>query len=251
MLPKLIATTHRVLIFSQMVQLMDIMEQYFYYRNISFLRLDGSTKADDRGERMALFNQKNSDYKVFLLSTRAGGLGLNLQTADTVVIFDSDWNPQMDVQAQDRAHRIGQKNEVHVYRLITNSSIEEQILQKAAQKMNLDEMIIQAGLYNQRSTDAERKARLEEMFKKREEDEDEGEGTPNDFEINKIMCRSEAEFELFQQMDQERYEREKSVYKHFKHPQNLDDGKFYNYRLMAEDEVPAWIKVQVSRWRAI
>jgi SNF2 family DNA or RNA helicase len=85
------------------------------------------------------------------LSTRAGGLGLNLQTADTVIIFDSDWNPQMDLQAQDRAHRIGQKKEVIVLRFITNTPIEEAILSKAAFKMNLDELFIQGGLYNLKS----------------------------------------------------------------------------------------------------
>jgi ATP-dependent helicase STH1/SNF2 len=108
-LPKLIMFKHRVLIFSQMTTTMDIMQAFFEYRGIKHLRLDGSTKSDDRGERTTLFNRDNSEYDVFLLSTRAGGLGLNLQTADTVIIFDSDWNPQMDLQAQDRAHRIGQK----------------------------------------------------------------------------------------------------------------------------------------------
>ena len=91
---------------------------------------------------MAQFNETDSPYNVFILSTRAGGLGLNLQTADTVIIFDSDWNPQMDLQAQDRAHRIGSKSEVRVFRLVTNTWIEEEILAKAAYKMGLDEMII-------------------------------------------------------------------------------------------------------------
>ena len=148
LLPKFKAFNHRVLIFTQMTHLMDIMQIYFDYKGIKHLRLDGSTKADDRGDRMALFNKPNSEYDIFLLSTRAGGLGLNLQTADTVIIFDSDWNPQMDLQAQDRAHRIGQKKKVLVLRFITNTPIEEAILQKAAFKMNLDELFIQGGLYN-------------------------------------------------------------------------------------------------------
>ena len=92
-----------------MTHLMDIMEIYFDYKGVKHLRLDGSTKAEERGQRMQMFNEANSEYDVFLLSTRAGGLGLNLQSADTVILFDSDWNPQMDLQAQDRAHRIGQK----------------------------------------------------------------------------------------------------------------------------------------------
>ena len=98
---------------------------------LQYLRLDGTTKADDRGELLKKFNQKTSDYFLFLLSTRAGGLGLNLQAADTVIIFDSDWNPHQDLQAQDRAHRIGQTNEVRVLRLMTVGSVEERILAAA------------------------------------------------------------------------------------------------------------------------
>ena len=94
-LPKLISTKHRVLIFSQMTHLMDVLQVYFDYKGFKHLRLDGGTKAEERAERMALFNAEGSEYDIFLLSTRAGGLGLNLQTADTVIIFDSDWNPQM------------------------------------------------------------------------------------------------------------------------------------------------------------
>ena len=92
-LPKLKATNHRVLLFCQMTQLMTIMEDYLTWRNFSYLRLDGATKSEDRGELLRRFNSKDSEYFLFLLSTRAGGLGLNLQAADTVIIFDSDWNP--------------------------------------------------------------------------------------------------------------------------------------------------------------
>lgn len=107
MMRKLMLTNHRVLIFSQMTKTMDILEIYLKGKELKYLRLDGSTKAEDRFESMRLFNHSGSEYSVFLLSTRAGGLGLNLQSADSVIIFDSDWNPQMDLQAQDRAHRIG------------------------------------------------------------------------------------------------------------------------------------------------
>jgi len=95
-----------------------------------------------------------------MLSTRAGGLGLNLQSADTVILFDSDWNPQMDLQASDRAHRIGQEREVRVIRLVTNTPMEEAILQKAAEKITLDQIFIQLGEYNTKSTEQERKERL-------------------------------------------------------------------------------------------
>ncbi|TPP57229.1 Transcription activator BRG1 [Fasciola gigantica] len=111
-LPKLKACGHRVLIFCQMTSLMTIMQDYFDYRNFRYLRLDGTTRSEDRGDLLVKFNDTSEDIFIFLLSTRAGGLGLNLQAADTVIIFDSDWNPHQDLQAQDRAHRIGQQNEV-------------------------------------------------------------------------------------------------------------------------------------------
>ena len=137
-LPKLYATGHKVLIFCQMTTLMTIMEDYFNWKNYKYLRLDGTTKADDRGALLKKFSDPEENYFIFVLSTRAGGLGLNLQSADTVVIFDSDWNPHQDLQAQDRAHRIGQKNEVRVLRLITAHSIEEKILAAAQYKLGTD-----------------------------------------------------------------------------------------------------------------
>ena len=122
-LPKLLYFKHRILIFSQMTHLMNILQMYFNYKGYTHLRLDGNTKAEDREQITKDFNAENSPYDILLLSTRAGGLGLNLQTADTVIIFDSDWNPQMDKQAEDRAHRIGQKKQVLVLRFITNTPI--------------------------------------------------------------------------------------------------------------------------------
>ena len=121
MLPKLKAAGHRILMFTQMTAVMTILEDYFKYRGYTSLRLDGSTPADERERRMYKFNAPDSPHFIFLLSTRAGGLGLNLATADVVIIFDSDWNPMMDLQAQDRAHRIGQRSDVSVFRLITYS----------------------------------------------------------------------------------------------------------------------------------
>ena len=120
---------------------MTVMEDYLNWAGITYLRLDGATKAEDRTELLAKFNAPESPYFIFLLSTRAGGLGLNLQTADTVVLFDSDWNPHQDLQAQDRAHRIGQKNEVRVLRLMTVNSVEEKILAAARYKLNMDEKV--------------------------------------------------------------------------------------------------------------
>lgn len=165
MLPKLKAAGHRVLLFSQMTQLMTILEDFFKLRGFKYLRLDGSTSADEREQRMFMFNDPDSPYFVFLLSTRAGGLGLNLATADTVILFDSDWNPMMDAQAQDRAHRIGQKNEVRVFRLITTSPVEERILSRATDKLNLTGLVVEAGKFNKTSKAQERKEMMETLLK--------------------------------------------------------------------------------------
>ena len=133
---------HRVLIFSQMVRMLDIIADYLKFRAYSYQRLDGSTCNEDRKKAIERFNAPGSSDFVFILSTRAGGLGINLDTADTVIIYDSDWNPQNDLQAMARAHRIGQKNTVNIYRLIAKDTIEEQIFERAKSKMVLEHAII-------------------------------------------------------------------------------------------------------------
>lgn len=143
LLVRLKETGHRVLIFSQMVMMLDIIAEYLQHRRFSFQRLDGSIKGDMRKQALDHFNAEGSQDFCFLLSTRAGGLGINLATADTVIIFDSDWNPQNDLQAQARAHRIGQKNQVNIYRLVTKGSVEEEIVERAKKKMVLDHLVIQ------------------------------------------------------------------------------------------------------------
>lgn len=161
---------------------MDIMQIFFDYRGIKHLRLDGGTKHEDRARNLQIFNDQNSEEKVFLLSTRAGGLGLNLQVSDTVIIFDSDWNPQMDEQAKDRAHRIGQQREVRVYRLITSTKIEEGIFSKAMLKKDLENKIIQAGMFNTKASDNDRQKLLEDLIRKDYMDDEEEQETeiPND-----------------------------------------------------------------------
>ncbi|KAH8499021.1 hypothetical protein H0E87_017797, partial [Populus deltoides] len=143
LLVRLHETKHRVLIFSQMVRMLDIIAQYMSLRGFQFQRLDGSTKSELRQQAMEHFNAPGSDDFCFLLSTRAGGLGINLATADTVIIFDSDWNPQNDLQAMSRAHRIGQQEVVNIYRFVTSKSVEEDILERAKKKMVLDHLVIQ------------------------------------------------------------------------------------------------------------
>jgi SWI/SNF-related matrix-associated actin-dependent regulator of chromatin subfamily A member 5 len=148
LLPRLKAQGSRVLLFSQMTRVLDILEDYCRLRGYKTCRIDGSTDHVDRGRLIHAFNKPNSDRFIFLLSTRAGGLGLNLATADSVILYDTDWNPSVDAQAMDRAHRIGQTRPVNVYRLITEDTVEERILERARYKMRLDAAIIKEGRHN-------------------------------------------------------------------------------------------------------
>ena len=141
LLPALISRKHRTLIFSQMTGTMDILEDYLNMRNFRFCRIDGSTPQADRESEIADFRE-NEKIPVFLLSTRAAGLGINLVAADTVIFYDSDWNPQMDLQAQDRAHRIGQTKPVLVYRLAAANSVESKILERASSKRKLEKVVM-------------------------------------------------------------------------------------------------------------
>ncbi|KAL8836857.1 MAG: hypothetical protein Q9170_002748 [Blastenia crenularia] len=226
-LPKFLVTGHRILMFFQMTQIMNIMEDFLRLRGMQYLRLDGGTKSDDRSELLSLFNAPNSPYFCFLLSTRAGGLGLNLQTADTVIIYDSDWNPHQDLQAQDRAHRIGQKNEVRILRLISSNSVEEKILERANYKLDMDGKVIQAGKFDNKSTNEERDALLRTLLDTAEAAEQlaEQEEMDDDY-MNQVMARTDDELLVFQRLDEERA----------KDP-NYGPGRPLP-RLMGEDELP-------------
>ncbi|XP_012264191.2 chromodomain-helicase-DNA-binding protein 1 isoform X1 [Athalia rosae] len=205
LLVRLRETGHRVLIFSQMVRMLDILGEYLQKRHFPFQRLDGSIKGELRKQALDHFNADGSPDFCFLLSTRAGGLGINLATADTVIIFDSDWNPQNDLQAQARAHRIGQKNQVNIYRLVTKSSVEEEIVERAKQKMVLDHLVIQRmdttgrtvldkkgpntnnNPFNKEDLNAILKFGAEELFK----DEEDGDEEPT-CDIDEILRRAET-----------------------------------------------------------
>jgi SNF2 family DNA or RNA helicase len=226
MLPKLRQSGHRVLLFSQMTILLDVLEDFCKLRNFSYLRLDGSTKAEERHEMLELFNAPDNDIFLFMLSTRAGGLGLNLQSADTVILFDSDWNPQADLQAQDRAHRIGQRNEVRVFRLICADTVEERILAEANRKLNMDRQVIQAGKFNQKATDQERRAMLEELLRQQEGNEAAAD-VPDDETLNELLARTEGEVELFERIDAERRSQPEL------YPPLLTDG----------NELPDWVRM--------
>ncbi|KAJ7356681.1 SNF2-family ATP dependent chromatin remodeling factor snf21 [Mycena albidolilacea] len=203
-LPKFFAGGHRVLIFFQMTKVMDIMADFLTMMGWKFLRLDGGTKTEERANFVTLFNAKDSEYKVFILSTRAGGLGLNLQTADTVIIFDSDWNPHADLQAQDRAHRIGQTKAVLILRFITEKSVEEAMYQRARYKLDIDDKVIQAGRFDNKSTQEEQEKFLRLILESEEDEDNEEAGDMNDDELNSIIARNEAEGELFREMDTKR-----------------------------------------------
>ncbi|KAM9914847.1 hypothetical protein OXX69_000236 [Metschnikowia pulcherrima] len=236
-LPKFKATGHRVLIFFQMTSVMNIFEDFLRLRDMKYMRLDGSTKAEDRQDMLKSFNHPESEYFCFLLSTRAGGLGLNLQSADTVIIFDTDWNPHQDLQAQDRAHRIGQKNEVRILRLITNDSVEEVILERAHQKLDIDGKVIQAGKFDNKSTAEEQEEFLKRLLDAEQGDrENEENDSLDDDELNDILARSEEEKQFFTEMDTQRIIEEKV--------QSRQGG--YVNRLITKEELPAVFTEDIS-----
>ena len=141
LLLKLFENGHRVVIFSQFTRILDLIDDYCYMRGWLYSRLDGSTSRPLRKLRVNQFNAQRSKTFIFLMSTRAGGLGINLQSADTCILYDSDWNPQPDLQAMARVHRIGQKKTVHVYRLVCGGTVEERIIERARKKLYLDQMV--------------------------------------------------------------------------------------------------------------
>lgn len=160
LLPKLRTEKHKVLIFSQMVKMIDIIEEYCEYMKYPCERLDGRVSGNDRQKGIDRFN-KDANSFVFLLSTRAGGVGINLTAADTVLIFDSDWNPQNDVQAMARCHRIGQKKQVTIYRLITRKSFESEMFDRASKKLGLEQAILGSRAFNEEVEDSQKAAKFD------------------------------------------------------------------------------------------
>jgi len=146
MLRKLKEQGHRVLIFSQMTKMLDLLEDFLDGEGYKYERIDGSITGSLRQDAIDRFNAEGAEQFCFLLSTRAGGLGINLYTADTVIIYDSDWNPHNDIQAFSRAHRIGQKNKVMIYRFVTRNTVEERVTQVAKKKMMLTHLVVQPGM---------------------------------------------------------------------------------------------------------
>ncbi|KAK4262183.1 hypothetical protein QN277_027768 [Acacia crassicarpa] len=198
LLAHLLARNHKVLIFSQWTKILDIMDYYFSEKGLEVCRIDGGVKLDERKRLIQEFNDVNSNYRVFILSTRAGGLGINLTAADTCIIYDSDWNPQMDLQAMDRCHRIGQTKPVHVYRLATAHSVEGRMLKRAFSKLKLEHVVIGKGQFNQErmksnSEDVkEEDEELLELLKEEESAEDKAIQTDiSDEDLEKLLDRSD------------------------------------------------------------
>ncbi|XP_017876015.1 chromodomain-helicase-DNA-binding protein Mi-2 homolog isoform X4 [Ceratina calcarata] len=179
MLKKLRDDGHRVLIFSQMTKMLDILEDYLEGEGYKYERIDGNITGAQRQEAIDRFNAPGAQQFVFLLSTRAGGLGINLATADTVIIYDSDWNPHNDIQAFSRAHRIGQANKVMIYRFVTRNSVEERVTQVAKRKMMLTHLVVRPGMggkganFSKQELDDILRFGTEELFKEEEGKEDE------------------------------------------------------------------------------
>jgi len=188
---------HRVLIFSQMVRMLDIMADYLRSQGFLFQRLDGSMSREHRHQSMEHFNAPDSRDFCFLLSTRAGGLGINLSTADTVIIYDSDWNPQNDLQAVARAHRIGQTKVVNIYRLVSKETVEEEILERAKKKMILDHLVIQrmdsgkkvlSQVFTNEDLNSILQFGAQNLFKENSDSENQ---TSEDLDLDEILARAE------------------------------------------------------------
>ncbi|KAI4345493.1 hypothetical protein L6164_012612 [Bauhinia variegata] len=237
-LPKLKATDHRVLFFSTMTRLLDVMEEYLTLKQYRYLRLDGHTSGCDRGTLIEMFNKPGSPYFIFLLSIRAGGVGVNLQAADTVIIFDTDWNPQVDLQAQARAHRIGQKRDVLVLRFETVQTVEEQVRAAAEHKLGVANQSITAGFFDNNTSAEDRREYLESLL--RECKKEEAAPVLDDDALNDLLARSELELDVFEAVDKKRQEDEMVTWKKLVHGQATSSSELIPplpSRLVTDDDL--------------
>ncbi|KAM6545251.1 hypothetical protein CsatB_025987 [Cannabis sativa] len=238
LLPKLKATDHRVLFFSTMTRLLDVMEEYLHWKQYLYLRLDGHTSGSDRGALIDKFNKPNSPFFIFLLSIRAGGVGVNLQAADTVIIFDTDWNPQVDLQAQARAHRIGQKRDVLVLRFETVQTVEEQVRASAEHKLGVANQSITAGFFDNNTSAEDRREYLESLL--RECKKEEAAPVLDDDALNDILARSESEIDVFESVDKQRRDAEAATWRKLINQQLTDNSETLPplpSRLVTEDDL--------------
>lgn len=216
LLRKLQAGGHRALIFTQMTKMLDILEQFLNIHGHRYLRLDGTTKVE---ARQMLTDRFNNDNRIlaFILSTRSGGLGINLTGADCVIFYDLDWNPAMDKQCQDRCHRIGQTRDVHIYRFVSEYTIESNILRKANQKRMLDDVVIQEGAF---TTDYVNKVQVNDIIDEAPDAQDEASKA-----MDRVLDnRGGGTARVFEQAeDKEDIDAAKNAQKEMEH---ADDGDF-------------------------
>ncbi|CAM6103240.1 unnamed protein product [Calypogeia fissa] len=235
-LPKLKAANHRILLFSTMTRLLDVMEDYLIWRSYKYLRLDGATGGSERGALIEKFNDPQSEAFIFLLSIRAGGIGINLQAADTVIIFDTDWNPQVDLQAQARAHRIGQKRDVLVLRLETVGTVEEHVRAAAEHKLGVANQSITAGFFDDNTSAEDRREYLESLLRESKKD-DEVAPVLDDEALNYVLARSDAEIDIFEAVDRRRSEDEQARWEKCKRSRTGDGIVPQPPRLVMESEL--------------
>lgn len=234
-LSRLLRFGHKTLIFSQFTSMLDILGSFLAWRGINFVRLDGQVSLDQRRERMHRF-KTDPNVAVFILSARAGGLGLNLQAADTVILFDIDWNPQNDRQAVARVHRVGQTKDVLVIRLMSNSPVERHMEQRCQEKLEMEKKIMGAGMFRKNVSVEQRRQALHTMLGI--SDGSEAAATPNNpeldmpavtspQELSAAIARSKEELASFKAMDAEMVKRRSN-------------------RLMSPSEVPAGFLIKES-----
>lgn len=239
LLAKLLRFGHKVLIFSQFTSMLDVIEGFLAWRDIPSVRLDGKVSHEQRGERMKRF-QEDPKIPVFLLSSRAGSLGLNLQAADTVILFDMDWNPQNDKQAVARVHRVGQTKEVRVVRLLTDAAVERHMEQRCQEKLDMEQKIMGAGMFRRAATADQRRQALRAVLGLEPSPSassgasEPASGCTSIEEVNRQLARSAAELKAFAEMDAAIFGAASTAAS-----QSLADLLVSHGRLMKAEEVPA------------
>ncbi|CAE8616674.1 unnamed protein product [Polarella glacialis] len=241
MLTKLMKFGHKTLIFSQFTSALDVLGKFLDWRGYRFSRLDGSTSHEERKRQMAAFSDPKGGISVFLLSARAGGLGLNLQAADTVILFDLDWNPQNDKQAIARAHRFGQQNEVRVFRLLTKSGVEQHMEKRCREKLDLEKKIMGAGMFCPSASQEHRLDMLRSLLglstdaAKAASEQDVKEALTSPAELNRLLARSPEELAAFTEIDEELF---KDAGSELTSAEDTPTLLVNCGRLMRQDEVP-------------
>mmetsp|Transcript_92843 Transcript_92843/g.298626 ORF Transcript_92843/g.298626 Transcript_92843/m.298626 type:complete len:342 (+) Transcript_92843:1202-2227(+) len=246
MLEKLCRFGHKTLIFSQFTSMLDVLGAYLQWRGRKYARLDGQTPHEERRRQMAQFSDSEGGLEVFLLSARAGGLGLNLQAADTVILFDLDWNPQNDKQAIARSHRYGQQREVRVFRLLSDSAVERHIERRCNEKLDLERKIIGAGMFTKGASQEQRSDMLRNILglegaaaaaPPAPDVAQASEDLTSPEALNAQLARSDEELRVFAEMDAEPLKPQEGVDASL--PLLVRCG-----RLMRPDEVPRGFQLE-------